>query len=98
MAMNPPVPIPARGYHHADKDMAIESLQPHVANGLIVFNRNHKVLNQQLEYWPQADHNDGPDGLEMLWQAATRGMVSVSGAVRSGKRRGAVDMTGYGGA
>ena len=96
MRQNPPVPVPARAFLGGDKDLRIESLQPHVANGLILFNRNHKVLNQQLEYWPQADHDDGPDALEMLWQAATRGMVSVSGSVRSGKRRGALDMSGYG--
>lgn len=78
------VPVPARGFEGGDKDLRIESLQPHVANGLILFNRNHRTLNQQLEYWPQADHDDGPDALEMLWQTATRGMVSLSGSVRSG--------------
>jgi predicted phage terminase large subunit-like protein len=82
--------VPARAFpaegQSRDKDLAIESLQPHVANGLILFNRNHRTLNQQLEYWPQADHDDGPDALEMLWQAATTGLLSVRGGLRTGKR------------
>jgi predicted phage terminase large subunit-like protein len=69
--------VPARGFEGGDKDLRIESLQPHVSNGLILFHRNHKTLNQQLEYWPQADHDDGPDALEMLWQAATRGLTTI---------------------
>ena len=54
--------------------MRIEGLQPHVANGLILFNRNHRTLLQQLRDWPEAQHDDGPDALEMLWQIALRGM------------------------
>jgi len=89
------VPVPARGFHGGDKDLRIESLEPHVTNGLILFHRNHKTLNQQLEYWPQADHDDGPDALEMLWQAATRGLISVADGIRIGKRRGAINFRGY---
>ncbi|MGB0218313.1 MAG: phage terminase large subunit [Sinimarinibacterium flocculans] len=81
----PARPFPPEGTTR-DKELAIESLQPHVANGLILFNRNHRTLNQQLEYWPQADHDDGPDALEMLWQAATRGLM-VLRSPRQGRRR-----------
>lgn len=97
MRRQPPVPVPARGFEGGDKDLRIESLQPHVANGLILFNRNHRTLNQQLEYWPQADHDDGPDALEMLWQTAINGLMSVGGGVRTGKRSAASTMLqGYG--
>lgn len=88
--------VPARGISSStDKDLRIESLQPHVANGLIRLHRNHRTLIQQLQHWPEADHDDGPDALEMLWQMARRGMVSVGGGVRVGQRKSAVNMGGY---
>lgn len=81
------VPVPARPIvTSTDKDMRIESLQPHVANGLILFNRNHRTLISQLEHWPEADHDDGPDALEMLWQLALRGVRSGAESMRSGPR------------
>ena len=55
---------------HADKDLRIERLQPPVAAGLIRFNANHTTLIEQLQQWPNADHDDGPDCLDMLWQNA----------------------------
>jgi predicted phage terminase large subunit-like protein len=62
------VPVPAVGIlPHADKDLRIQSLSPHVNNGLILFNQAHTVLNTQLRHWPEADHDDGPDALHMLW-------------------------------
>ena len=56
---------------HADKALRIESLSPHVNNGLILFSQAHTVLNEQLRHWPEADHDDGPDALHMLWMLAT---------------------------
>lgn len=53
-----------------DKDLRIISLQPHVANGLIRLHHNQSTLRGQLQFWPEADHDDGPDALEMLWQIA----------------------------
>lgn len=61
---------------HTDKDLRIESLQPHVVNGLIRFHPSLTTLLQQLRHWPKADHDDGPDALEMLWKLA----VSRAGA------------------
>lgn len=52
----------------ADKNLRIERLQPPVAAGLIRFNTAHTTLLQQLQQWPNADHDDGPDALDMLWQ------------------------------
>ncbi|SMD02493.1 phage terminase large subunit [Rhizobium sp. RU36D] len=53
---------------HADKDLRIERLQPPVTAGLIRFNALHTTLIDQLQQWPDADHDDGPDCLDMLWQ------------------------------
>lgn len=72
------VPVPAVALQpHTDKALRIESLSPHVANGLILFNQAHTVLNEQLRHWPEADHDDGPDALHMLWMLA----VSRAGGV-----------------
>ncbi len=72
------VPVPATPITPiTDKDLRIESLQPHVANGLIRLHRNQSTLFQQLRHWPEADHDDGPDALHMLWMLA----VSRSGGI-----------------
>lgn len=52
----------------ADKDLRIERLQPPVAAGLIRFSPSHRTLIEQLQQWPNGDHDDGPDALDMLWQ------------------------------
>jgi hypothetical protein len=49
-----------------DKDLRIISLQPHVSNGQIRSHRSHTTLNEQLLFYPEADHDDGPDALDML--------------------------------
>lgn len=81
------VPVPAVALiPHTDKALRIESLSPHVNNGLIRFNQAHTVLNTQLRHWPEADHDDGPDALHMLWMLA----VSRAGGIsipRTGKRK-----------
>ncbi|WP_310627077.1 phage terminase large subunit [Limnohabitans sp.] len=62
------VPVPAIALTpNTDKNLRIESLSPHVNNGLILFHQAHTVLNSQLRHWPEADHDDGPDALHMLW-------------------------------
>jgi predicted phage terminase large subunit-like protein len=55
-----------------DKGLRIVSLQPHVANQLIRLHRSQATLIEQLKFWPEADHDDGPDALEMLWTLATQ--------------------------
>lgn len=65
------VPVPAQPVTpHSDKLLRIESLQPHVANGLILFSAKHQTLISQLKHFPKADHDDGPDALHMLWALA----------------------------
>jgi predicted phage terminase large subunit-like protein len=81
------VPVPAVALTPStDKDLRIESLSPHVNNGLILFHQRHTVLNSQVRHWPEADHDDGPDALHMLWMLA----VSRAGGlpkIRLGKRK-----------
>lgn len=50
------------------KEERIFTLEPKINNGWILFNRalSPEFINQ-LEDFPNADHDDGPDVLEMLW-------------------------------
>ncbi|MDO4693059.1 MAG: phage terminase large subunit [Eikenella sp.] len=72
------VPVPARGIKPvSDKLLRIESLQPHMANGLIRLHASQSTLIEQLRHFPMADHDDGPDALHMLWMLATSGFGAV---------------------
>lgn len=51
---------------HTDKALRIISLQPGVSSGQIRLHRSQTTLIEQLKFWPEADHDDGPDALEML--------------------------------
>lgn len=69
------IPVPARPLMpNSDKVLRIESLQPHVANGLIRLHPSQTTLLSQLKHFPKADHDDGPDALHMLWFLATSGL------------------------
>lgn len=81
------VPVPALPVQpHSDKDLRIQSISPHVFNGLIRSHARHTVLNDQLRHYPEADHDDGPDALEMLWKVAVAGAGGVP-SIRLGKRK-----------
>lgn len=90
------IAFPAQpGPNGRDKDLAILSLQPHVANGKLRLHRSQGTLIEQLQFYPEADHDDGPDALEMLWRTATAfagewGYASAGGSSRAGRstRRG----------
>jgi predicted phage terminase large subunit-like protein len=58
---------------HADKTLRISKLQPHIKNGLIRFRKRDRMLLDQLKYFPKADHDDGPDALEMLFSLIASG-------------------------
>ena len=91
------VPVPARAVQPiSDKLLRIETLQPHVKNGLIRLHPSQTTLLDQLKHFPKADHDDGPDALQMLWMAATSGYGAP--AVASRPRRipgGRVSLRGY---
>ncbi len=88
-------PVPARAVTPStDKNLRIESLQPHVVNGLIRLHHNHSVLREQLGFWPEADHDDGPDALHMLWMVAISGAAGVP-VVRAARNRFRQSFRGY---
>lgn len=89
------VPVPAIGVvPHADKDLRIESLEPHVANGLIRFHPRLTMLLTQLRHWPD-DHDDGPDALHMLWMIAVSAGQPIEFASVGPARGGATRMGDY---
>lgn len=56
----------------SDKTLRITRLQPHVKNGVLRFRKRHVTLLDQLRYFPKAEHDDGPDALEMLFSLILR--------------------------
>lgn len=89
------VPVPAVAVTpHNDKLLRIESLQPHMANGLIRLHSSQNTMIEQLTHFPMADHDDGPDALHMLWAM----FISRIGAIEhrsSGIRRVGSGMADY---
>lgn len=76
------VPVPAKGTKPLeDKLLRIEALQPFFANGQILLHPSLTELISQLRHFPKADHDDGPDALEMLWKLATTGGRSAGATV-----------------
>lgn len=81
------VPIPAVGISNdRDKDILIEGVAPHVNNGLILFSPAHTVFNDNVKHYPEAAHDDGPDGLQMLWKLCLKG-VGGAPKIRLGKKK-----------
>lgn len=87
------VPLPAMPVNpFSDKNLRIERLQPPVKAGLIRLNPVQTTLIDQLQQWPNADHDDGPDCLDMLWQntvvyaagAGASGGIQTAGSASSG--------------
>lgn len=57
--------LPIQGVRAAeDKGLRVESLQPDVKNGYILFRRDQTLLLRQLSEFPLGAHDDGPDALE----------------------------------
>ena len=73
------VPVPARALMPiADKVLRIESLQPHMHNGLLRLHTSQTTLIDQFRHFPKADHDDGPDMVQMLWMLAVTGGVAAA--------------------
>jgi predicted phage terminase large subunit-like protein len=82
----------------ADKALRIERLQPPIAAGLIRFAPTQTTLIDQLQQWPNGDHDDGPDCLDMLWQQTLvyAGGGSAGGQVRTASAPAGGDrLSGY---
>ena len=82
------VPVPARALQPiADKLLRIESLQPHMANGLLLLHPSQTTLIDQFRHFPKANHDDGPDAVHMLWMLAVTGgdvvrvLIAIAAAV-----------------
>lgn len=66
------VPVPAVPVKPtSDKLLRIESLQPHMTNGLLLLHTEQSTLIDQFRHFPKADHDDGPDAVEMVYKLAT---------------------------
>ncbi|WP_394789088.1 phage terminase large subunit [Rhodoferax sp.] len=73
------IPVPARALHPiADKLLRIESLQPHMHNGLILLHQSQTTLVDQFRHFPKADHDDGPDMVCMLWMLCVTGGIAIA--------------------
>lgn len=72
------------------KDLAILSLQPYTNNGQIRLHRSQTTLIEHVKFWPEADHDEGPDTLEMLWNIARQfggeWSYTSAGASRASRR------------
>lgn len=86
-----------------DKNLRIERLQPPVKAGLIRFSPDHTTLIEQLQQWPNAAHDDGPDCLDMLWQntliyagggGGSHGQIQTASASAGSDRLGGYRMGG----
>lgn len=78
-----PMIVPLQGL--GNKELRIESLQPDINNGYILFSRLHEELIRQLSGYGQYPFVDGPDALEMakrmvkyLNRAATMQVTTVT--------------------
>ena len=66
-------PLSIRGIRsHSDKVLRIQSLQPDIKSGRVRFKRDQQKLIEQLVNFPSADHDDGPDALEIALSLLTR--------------------------
>lgn len=66
------VPIPAVPVKPTtDKLLRIESLQPYMANAMLILHSSQSTLIDQFRHFPKADHDDGPDAVEMVYKLAT---------------------------
>ena len=48
----------------SDKTLRVQSLQPDIRNGYLLFRRDQTALLNQLAQFPMGRYDDGPDALE----------------------------------
>lgn len=59
------------------KELRIESLQPEIVAGRIRFKREHSLLLEMLEMFPNHNHDDGPDALADAYKLTKSGSAAV---------------------
>lgn len=80
--------IPIEGIiNSGDKHLRIQTLQPLIKNFYIKFLRHQTELIEQLNTYPTADHDDGPDMLEMLVRMLSRGAGTLTNPDIKKKRK-----------
>ena len=82
----------------SDKKLRIERIQPAVMNGFIQFDPElDNVFVSQVKQYPNVEHDDGLDALEMLWKLTRQDMPSVRdyAAVRQVKHNPTYPTSGY---
>lgn len=56
--------VPLKGiYNRKNKNERIAELELPIENGEVLFNKEHRMLINQLEDYPEGDYDDAPDGL-----------------------------------
>jgi predicted phage terminase large subunit-like protein len=58
--------------HNKDKVIRVQSLIPYIKNGYVKFNREHRLLMEQLLGFPKLRHDDACDCLEMAVRMVSR--------------------------
>jgi predicted phage terminase large subunit-like protein len=78
----------------SDKVQRITRLSPLVENGTILFRRDQTLLIEEIIHFPKADHDDGPDALEMAVGLARGGGMIIEFKT-SGEKRTFTEMEDY---
>ena len=73
--------VPVRGYTQtSNKVQRIQKLEAPITNGWLLFNENlPKDFIEQIETFPTASHDDGPDALEGAWTLGTQRSYTPAG-------------------
>ncbi|MBC1564168.1 phage terminase large subunit [Listeria booriae] len=53
------------------KELRIEAMLPDIESGRVRFHKSHRMLLEQLEYYPNHNHDDAPDALADALKLAT---------------------------
>lgn len=61
----------------SSKDQRIESLEPYCVNKSLIFNKNHKLLLDQMDAYPYGDYVDSVDALQMSVEHVARPRASI---------------------
>lgn len=59
--------------HNKDKVIRVQTMLPYIKNGYVRFNKEHKLLLEQLLGFPKLRYDDGPDSLEMAVRMVAHG-------------------------
>lgn len=59
--------------HNKDKVLRVQTLIPYIKNGYVKFNKEHRLLMEQLLGFPKLRHDDSADCLEMAIRMGSRG-------------------------